>query len=85
MSGPSNESFLKIEQQCEEYVTGFLKSTVTITAGTQPLIAYLLLKELEIRTVRLIGDSHGTPDPHGQEKPLGYKGNPRPNRVKRST
>lgn len=50
----ANESFLKIEQQCEEYVTGFLKSTVTITAGTQPLIAYLLLKEQEIRTVRLV-------------------------------
>jgi V/A-type H+-transporting ATPase subunit C len=50
----SNESFLKIEQQCEEYVTGFLRSTVTITAGTQPIVAYLLQKEQEIRTVRLI-------------------------------
>ena len=50
----SNKSFLKIEQQCEEYLTGFLKSSFEITAGPQPVIAFLLLKENEIRTVRLI-------------------------------
>jgi V/A-type H+-transporting ATPase subunit C len=50
----SDKSFLKLEQQCEEHLTGFLKSTVQITTGPQPIIAYLLLKENEIRTVRLI-------------------------------
>ncbi|MHC4574259.1 MAG: V-type ATPase subunit [Planctomycetota bacterium] len=50
----SNKSFLKLEQQCEEYLTGFLKTTIQITAGPQPIIAYLLMKENEIRTVRLI-------------------------------
>ncbi len=50
----SNESFLKVEQQCEEYMTGYLKATSQITAGSQPIIAYLLLKEHEIRMVRLI-------------------------------
>jgi V/A-type H+-transporting ATPase subunit C len=50
----SEKSFLKIEQQCEEYLTGYLKSTVSIAIGPQPVIAYLLLKENEIRTVRLI-------------------------------
>jgi len=50
----SDDSFLKIEQQCDEYLTGYLKSTAQITAGPQPIIAYLLLKEHEIRTVRLI-------------------------------
>jgi len=50
----SNKSFLKIEQQCEEHLTGFLKSTVQVAAGAQPIIAYLLMKENEIRTVRLI-------------------------------
>jgi V/A-type H+-transporting ATPase subunit C len=50
----SNKSFLKVEQQCEEHLTGFLKSTVQITAGRQPIIAYLLMKENEIRTARLI-------------------------------
>ena len=50
----SDKSFLRIEQQCEEHLTGFLKTTVQITAGPQPIIAYLLMKENEIRTVRLI-------------------------------
>ncbi len=50
----SNKSFLKVEQQCEEHLTGYLKSTIQITAGSQPIIAFLLMKENEIRTVRLI-------------------------------
>jgi V/A-type H+-transporting ATPase subunit C len=50
----SNKSFLKVEQQCDEFLTSFLKSTIQITAGPQPIIAYLLMKENEIRTVRLI-------------------------------
>ncbi|MHC4744661.1 MAG: V-type ATPase subunit, partial [Planctomycetota bacterium] len=50
----SDESFLRAEQQCAEFLTGFLKSTIQITAGPQPIIAYLLMKENEIRTVRLI-------------------------------
>jgi V/A-type H+-transporting ATPase subunit C len=50
----SDKSFLKAEQQCEEYFIGFLKTTIQITAGPQPIIAYLLMKENEIRTVRLI-------------------------------
>ncbi|MHC4216703.1 MAG: V-type ATPase subunit [Planctomycetota bacterium] len=50
----SEKSFLKIEQQCDEYINGFLRSTSNITAGHQPVVAYLLLKEHEIRNVRLI-------------------------------
>jgi len=50
----SNKSFLKLEQQCAEHLAGFFKSTAQITAGPQPVIAYLLAKENEIRTVRLI-------------------------------
>lgn len=50
----SDDSFLKVEQQCDEYLTGYLKSAAQITAGPQPIIAYLLLKEHELRTVRLI-------------------------------
>jgi V/A-type H+-transporting ATPase subunit C len=49
-----NKSFLKVEQQCDEFLAGFLKSTIQITAGPQPIIAYLLMKENEIRNVRLI-------------------------------
>jgi V/A-type H+-transporting ATPase subunit C len=50
----SNNSFLALEQQCDEFLNGYLKTTIVITAGPQPIIAYLLMKEHEIRTVRLI-------------------------------
>ncbi|MBN2456058.1 MAG: V-type ATPase subunit [Sedimentisphaerales bacterium] len=50
----ANKSFLKAEQQCEDYFYGFLRTTSQITAGPQPVIAYLLLKEAEIRKVRFI-------------------------------
>ena len=50
----SNSSFLAVEGQCENYLTGFLKTTIQITTGPQPIIAYLLMKENEIRNVRLI-------------------------------
>jgi len=48
------KSFLRLERLCEEYLVGFLKSTRQITAGPQPIIAYLLAKENEIRKVRMI-------------------------------
>jgi V/A-type H+-transporting ATPase subunit C len=50
----TNGSFLKIERACDEHIYGYLKSTNIITAGPQPVIAYLLMKESEIRMVRLI-------------------------------
>jgi V/A-type H+-transporting ATPase subunit C len=50
----SHQSFLKLEANTERYISEFLKQTTQITAGPQPVIAYLLLKESEIRTVRLI-------------------------------
>ena len=50
----SNKSFLAAERECDEFLTGFLKSTIQVTAGPQPIIAYLLMKENEIRRVRLI-------------------------------
>jgi len=49
-----NKSFLKLEQQREEHLTEFLKSTIQIVTGPQPIIAYFLMKENEIRTIRLI-------------------------------
>ncbi len=49
-----NNSFIKLEQRCDEHLSGFLKTTNNITAGPQPIIAYLLGKEAEIRKLRLI-------------------------------
>ncbi|MHC4266256.1 MAG: V-type ATPase subunit [Planctomycetota bacterium] len=50
----TEKSFIKIEQQTENYISEFLLTTQVITAGPQPVIAYLLEKEKEIRTMRLI-------------------------------
>ena len=50
----TNQSFLKLEANADKYLTGFLKQTQQITAGPQPVIAYLTMKEGEIRTIRLI-------------------------------
>jgi V/A-type H+-transporting ATPase subunit C len=51
----NNKSFLKLERNCEEHINGYLNSAMReITAGHQPVVAYLLLKEYEIRMVRLI-------------------------------
>lgn len=48
------DSFLKFEAVCDGHLLGFLKTTRYITAGTQPIIAHLLLKEHEIRMVRTV-------------------------------
>lgn len=50
----SNQSFLGLEELCEEHFIGFLKTTNSISSGPQPIIAYMLLKEIEIRTLRMV-------------------------------
>jgi len=50
----SNKSFLVLEQQCEQYLAGYLHEAIVISAGPQPVVAYLLNKEDEIRKLRLI-------------------------------
>lgn len=47
-------SFLKLEAACDRHLNGYLDSTSQIAAGHQPIVAYLLKKEHEIRNVRLI-------------------------------
>ncbi len=49
-----NSSFLKLEQLCNNHLLSYLKSTDRVTAGPQTVIAYLLTKEIEIRTIRMI-------------------------------
>lgn len=50
----SERSFLKLEKECEDFVKGFLKTTRSIAAGPQPVVAYFLMKEAEVRTVRMM-------------------------------
>ncbi|MCD4831364.1 MAG: V-type ATPase subunit [Anaerohalosphaeraceae bacterium] len=47
-------SFLKLEAACDEHLLGYLKTTTEITAGYQPVVAYMLRKEHEIRMVRML-------------------------------
>lgn len=48
------DSFLKLEAACDEHLLGFYKTTGEITAGHQPIVAYLLTKEHEIRMLRMV-------------------------------
>jgi len=50
----AERSFLRLERLCEEHVAGFLRTTRSLAAGPQPVIAYFLMKENEIRAVRMI-------------------------------
>lgn len=50
----AEQSFLKLEQASDDHMLGFLRSTAHISSGPQPIIGYLLIKEHQIRMVRLI-------------------------------
>ena len=50
----AEQSFLHLEKDCQDHMMGFLKTTRIITAGPQPVIAYLMMKENEIRAVRMV-------------------------------
>ena len=48
-------SFLRLESLCDSYMWQWYKAAMReITAGPQPVIAYLMMKEQEIRTLRMI-------------------------------
>jgi V/A-type H+-transporting ATPase subunit C len=48
------KSFIGLEKECEDHLMGFLRTSRVIAAGPQPVIAYFLMKESEIRTVRMV-------------------------------
>lgn len=50
----SNNSFLKLEAAADRHFLGYLRSADQITAGHQPIAAYLMRKEHEIRMVRMV-------------------------------
>lgn len=50
----SEKSFLVFERLSEDHIAKFLRSTFVVSSGPQPVIAYFLLKEIEIRTIRMI-------------------------------
>ena len=50
----ADESFLHLEKYCDDYLTEYLRASNQVTAGPEPLVAYLLSVEQEIRSIRLI-------------------------------
>ena len=50
----ANDSFLRLEKYCDDYLGEFLRASNQVVAGPEPLIGYILGIEQEIRSVRLI-------------------------------
>ncbi len=50
----ADDSFSHLERYCDDYITEYLKATNQVVAGPEPLVAYLLGAEQEIRSIRLI-------------------------------
>lgn len=49
-----NSSFARLERLCEDHRMEFLQGTKLLSFGVEPLIAYLLAKETELRSLRMI-------------------------------
>jgi len=50
----TEESFLHLERYCDDYITEYLRASNQVAAGPEPLVAYLMSVEQEIRSIRLI-------------------------------
>jgi V/A-type H+-transporting ATPase subunit C len=59
----AKKSFAPLERICDDLLIKFLKRSREASFGAEPVIAYLLLKEFEIRAVRavLVGKLNGLP------------------------
>ena len=59
----SEGSFSKLEKGADDYMMGYLRLTKTVTFGLEPLYAYLLVKENEVKSIRMImvGKLYGIP------------------------
>jgi V/A-type H+/Na+-transporting ATPase subunit C len=47
-------SFIRLERLCDEYAAGLRRHSREVVAGVEPIVAYLLAREAEIRNVRMI-------------------------------
>jgi len=50
----TSDSFSRLEKAADDYMMGFLKLTKTVTFGPEPLVAYLLVRESEMKSIRMI-------------------------------
>jgi V/A-type H+-transporting ATPase subunit C len=63
-------SFSGFEKAADDYMMGYLKQTKMLTLGLEPLYSYLLVREYEIRSVRMImvGKLYGIPEQRIRER-----------------
>jgi len=56
-------SFSKLEKTADDYLMGYLRLTKMVTFGIEPLYTYLLVKENEVRSIRMVmvGKLYGIP------------------------
>lgn len=56
-------SFSRLEKADDDYLMGYLRLTKTVTFGIEPLYTYLLVKENEVRSIRMVmvGKLYGIP------------------------
>jgi V/A-type H+-transporting ATPase subunit C len=59
----ARKSFAPLERGCDDLMMELLKTSRQTSFGVEPVVAYVLLKELEIRSVRavLVGKLNGLP------------------------
>ena len=50
----SEDSFVRLEKLCDDYLIDFLRQTKLLTFGVEPVVAYLLAKENELKTLRMV-------------------------------
>lgn len=59
----ANGSFSKLEKAADDYLMGYLRLTKMVTFGIEPLYTYLLVKENEVKSIRMVmvGKLYGIP------------------------
>lgn len=53
-SWKENHNFLRLEKLTDDFLTTYLKKAKYISLGIEPIIAYLVAKEIEVKNIRII-------------------------------
>lgn len=66
----TNGSFSKLEKATDDYLMEYLRLTKTVTFGIEPLYTYLLVKDNEVRSIRMVmvGKLYGIPGQRIRER-----------------
>ena len=50
----AQDSFIALEMMCDDHILGYAKEASRVTSGVQPIIAYVIKKQIEIKMVRMV-------------------------------